>query len=172
MLLETVWLSIGDWEPMLAFDKSWGMPGNEGVADGDSLDISPDYFILPVEEDVPDEWVLKLDKREGPAKKEVVWFPNKTDDAVNGYLWVHGTVVEAKRTHIFVLLEKRVELQSQSGSPIISSRTGRVIGTLSRSSELQGKTVLWLCPAQAIRDAIKTATTFPLLKDVVGKPQQ
>ncbi|HPF38460.1 MAG TPA: hypothetical protein P5081_24775 [Phycisphaerae bacterium] len=162
------WLSISDWTPMLTFEKSWGLPGNGGVADGMTIDLRMDYLILPVEQRVPNNWVLKLDKRGAPEKKEIVWFPNKTDDAEIGYVWVNGFVLEAEPTHIFVVLDQAVAFQSQSGSPVISSVTGRVIGTISRVSSYEGRPVLWLTPAASIREALQAATEFPALKDVIG----
>ena len=48
---------------------------------------------------------------------------------------VTGTVVEADVKYVTVILDQPITLLSQSGSPIISQATGRVIGTLSRGGQ-------------------------------------
>ena len=68
-------------------------------------------------------------------------------------------------------MQRRFQLQSQSRSPIISQRTGKVVGTLARKGVINQTWALLLTPARAIRDAIAAATANPLLSDVVGKNQ-
>ena len=79
-------------------------------------------------------------------------------------------VVEADVKYSIVVLDALIELVSQSGSPIISQESGRVIGTLSRGGEpVEGKTVLFLAPASGILKALIGANGFPRLQDVIGK---
>ncbi len=56
----------------------------------------------------------------------------------------------------------------QSGSPVISQETGKVIGTVAGSSGNGGR-VLLLAPSYAILKALSKDDDFPLLRDVIGK---
>jgi hypothetical protein len=175
-LLEARWIGLGTEMPIATFAKSWGLPGTEGQFTPGTrpgalpiIDLRSDYLLLPAPESIPHELVQELDIRVKPASDETVWFPNKDPSAGLGYQLVTGKVIGADGKNTGVWLDSRVELQSQSGSPIISQATGKVIGTLSRGSEYKGRTVLWLAPSHAIMAALAKDDYFPLLRDVVGK---
>jgi hypothetical protein len=70
-----------------------------------------------------------------------------------------------------VVLDKEIDLQSQSGSPVISQATGKVIGTLSGADLLRvpHKTCLILTPASGIVAALAQDKDFPELHTVTGK---
>ena len=153
---------------MATFKLSWGPPGNGGT-DTPTLDLRRDYLLMPVQDRLPDEQVLELDPRAKPEVQERIWFPNKDKAAPSGYRVVTGTVVEADVKYITVILDQPITLVSQSGSPIISQATGRVIGTLSRGGRERGKTELFLTPATALLEALAKYRDFPKLRDVVGR---
>ncbi len=166
-LLKAEWLSNVDWSVAATLTKSWGPPGNAGTTE--PIDLRPDYLIMPVETDVPKESVLRLDKRLYPKKGERIWFPNKKHNTPLGFEWVGGSVTDSDIEFIEVTLDRHVPMQSQSGSPVISIKTGRVIGTLSRCIDDPPRTIIYLCPASSIRKAIRTATDHPPLEQVVGR---
>jgi|GEM_PF-1714599 len=166
-LLKAEWLSNVDWSVAATLTKSWGPPGNAGSTD--PIDLRPDYLIMPVETDVPKKSVLRLDKRLYPKKGERIWFPNKKHNTPLGFEWVGGSVTDSDIEFIEVTLDRHVPMQSQSGSPVISIKTGHVIGTLSRCIDDPPRTIIYLCPASSIRKAIRTATNHPPLEQVVGR---
>jgi hypothetical protein len=67
---------------------------------------------------------------------------------------------------VSITLDDPIRLESQSGSPIISHMTGKVIGILASSrGKITG--VISLTPAHAIAKALEEDQAFPLLQDVV-----
>jgi hypothetical protein len=166
-LLEARWLDIRTQAPVATFKLSWGPPGT-GSTDTPTLDLRRDYLLLPVQDRVPGDLVLELDPRAQPEVKERIWFPNKDKTAPLGYRLVTGTVVAADVKYVSVILDQPVPLVSQSGSPIISQATGRVIGTLSRGGQERGQTLLILAPASALLEAL-TKSDFPPLRQVIGR---
>jgi hypothetical protein len=158
-LLEARWLDIRTQAPVATFKLSWGPPGTGGTATP-TLDLRQDYLLLPVQDRVPGDQVLELDPRAQPEVGERIWFPNKDKTAPLGYQMVTGTVVAARVQYVSVILDQPIALVSQSGSPIISQATGRVIGTLSRGGRERGQTLLILAPAPALLEAL-TKGDFP-----------
>ena len=167
-LLEAKWLDVRTQEPVATFTQSWGPPGSQGTTQP-VVDLRSDYLLLPAPEGVPADLALQWDPRLAPDRGERVWFPNKDPDAPLGYQLLPGTVVEARPKYSLVALGQVVKLQSQSGSPVVSQATGKVIGTLSRGLEQRDKTLLLLAPSHAILEALARAKEFPLLRDVIGK---
>jgi hypothetical protein len=166
-LLEARWLDIRTQAPVATFKLSWGPPG-AGSTDTPTLDLRRDYLLLPVQDRVPGDQVLELDPRAQPEVRERIWFPNKDKTAPLGYRVVTGTVVAADLKSISVMLDQPITLASQSGSPIISQATGRVIGTLSRGGRERDRTLLILAPASALLEAL-TKNDFPPLHHVIGR---
>ncbi len=167
-LLEVRWLDLSTQAPVAAFKLSWGPPGNGGT-DNPTYDLRSDFLLLPVQDRVPADQVLELDPRPQPEVPERVWFPNKDKTAPLGYQVVAGTVVAANIKYTTVILDQPIALVSQSGSPIISQVTGRVIGTLSRGGRERGRTVLLLAPASALLEALARYQDFTPLRHVIGK---
>ncbi len=164
-LKEVRWLDVTTREPLATFSTSWGQPGNRGTP----VDLRPDYFICPVTTPVPPEQVLELDDRPLPGVGERVWFPDKDSKSATelGFEVVEGVVNEAEETHIHLKLDRPIRLQSQSGSPVISQATGKVIGTFARGHP--AGTDLFLTPASSILRALGDDSSFPALEDVVGR---
>jgi hypothetical protein len=96
-----------------------------------------------------------------------MWFPNKSPQAELGYVVVEGTAVEADPKHSVVLVDQGIQLVSQSGSPIVSQKSGQVIGTLSPGGKAPRQTVLVLAPANGILKALAEANEFRLLNDAI-----
>jgi hypothetical protein len=156
--------------PRAVFKQSWGVPGR----DNDGQNLENDYWIMPVSEAeaaaVAKEFeVLELDEREFPDDGEPVWLPNKSPGERLGFRPVEGKVVAALRNLTLIQLEGPMKLQSQSGSPIISRRTHRVIGTLSRGGEIEGKMQILIAPMTRVRQLLAKPEGFRPLAEVVGK---
>jgi len=165
-LLEVRWLRIGTAQAVARFDRSLGPPGSAGLTEP-KLDLRPDYLLLVGHVSASEVKTLELDERPNPEIGEKVWLPNKDPAAESGYRLIPGTVGAAAPTHSAVHFRQAFKLQSQSGSPVISQRTGKVIGTLSRGTETPKGLILFLTPARAILDAME-AKDRPKLKDVIG----
>lgn len=127
------------------------------VSDGDPAteqSSRDDYFFLPVDADVDPAQVLELDLRDAPEVGEKVWFPDKNFDNGEGFDLRTGEVVEVEPDVIAVRMSDRSKLQSQSGTPFISQKTGLVIGTLIGAYEANGAQVIVLCRGRYIREAL------------------
>jgi hypothetical protein len=169
-LLYVRWLTIGSGSTygVPTYTRSWG-PVTKDFVSNPGHDRSTDYLIMPVDDAVQTNSVLELDPRPLPEINERVWLPNKMMNEYYGYLLVDGTVEEATDKYIGVLLDQVIEIESQSGSPIFSERTGKVIGTFSRASQREGQTWVMLTPAKSIAEVLARHDDFPELKTVIGQ---
>ena len=162
-LLEASWLGVRTDEPVVTFTRHWGEPGAGGSMQ--PLNLRGDYLLLPAKRSyVPSQAVLELDARPAPERGERVWLPVKAVDSPHGYRPVQGKVI-SKDTQKFVVVDlgEHLALASLNGSPVISQRTGKVVGALSRGGEIGDRTLLILTPAEALREAIAAADeTIPL----------
>ena len=177
-LMEAKWLDVRTSKPVASFTRSWGKPG-DGGSNEPSPDLRTDYWIMPVEAKDADGGdadaraaavaALELDTRDKPALGEKVWLPDKDPKAKHGFNLVEGAVVETDVKYSLVQLAGEIKLQSQSGSPIISQRTGKVIGTLSRGGTRNGKSFLLLAPMAPVARVLADAKELPQLRHVIGK---
>jgi hypothetical protein len=147
----------------MTFTRHWGRPGQGGTLT--PTDLRDDYLLLPTRaRQVPADAVLTLDRRDKPAANERVWLPVKDVEAAYGHQLVEGTVTARKDKYIIVKLGERLSLASLNGAPVISQRTGQVIGALSRGGRLGEQTLLILTPARALRQAMREAeSAMPLI---------
>jgi hypothetical protein len=164
-LLKVNWLDIKTKKIIATSVKSWGMPGHEGSYE--PLDLSLDYLLLLVEGDIDSQSILEMDSRSNIAVGERIWFPNKDAQAKEGYDLIEGKVSKTNPAYIFVKLDKKIDLQSRSGTPIISQSTGKVIGILTGCDNTD-KTLLYLAPGFSIYNALSKTQQSLLLQDVVG----
>ncbi len=124
---------------------------------------------MPIDKEVSSAIILELDDRAQIKARERVWLPNKDESAL-GYTNVGGVVDEAQEGYIAIILDRPLRLVSQSGSPVISQVTGKVIGLVSRGGTLDdGKTALVLTPVSEIRRVITQKQDVLPLQEVVGK---
>jgi hypothetical protein len=166
-LLEARWLDMVTAEPLIVYKHAFGNPGRNPTLN--PLDLRPDYFILHKEEFETDRPTLEFDYRPNPDHGERVWLPNKNSKALTGHDFVEGTIIEANQKHLTVLLDHRIETHSQSGSPFVSQKTGKVIGVFSATPVKKQGEIIYLAPAQVFLSAMRDAQNRPLLKDVVGQ---
>lgn len=163
-LLEVNWLDIRTKEVIATSVKSWGLPGREGSYN--PLDLRPDYLITLIEDAIDTQNVLEIDDRNIIEEGERIWFPNKNALVPLGYDLLEGKVSVVADTHLLVILDNTTDLQARSGSPIISQKTGKVIGIIAGGDKTGS--CLFLTPASSIYKALVEARTYPLLKNVIG----
>lgn len=163
-LLEVSWLDTKTKKAIATSNKSFGLPGREGSYN--PMDFSHDYFLMDVKEKIHPQYVLELDDRKTAEIGERIWFPNKN----NGDL-EEGTISHLNPGYLAIILDKVTNLQSRSGTPIISQRTGKVVGILSAGGNQNNKTMMYLTPSPHISEAIKKAKQHYPLKEVVGKKE-
>jgi hypothetical protein len=166
-MVSAAWHSVEDNAVIASFTHSYGPPGNAG--DELTGDMREDYLIFSGGDVATAHNVLALDERAQPEVGEPIWFPNKNASADWGHQIISGKVTETEAKFSLVTLDKYITLRSQSGSPIISQRTGKVIGTLSRGGMDRGRTVLILCPSKGILDMIAKTPGKQVLADAIGK---
>jgi hypothetical protein len=74
-------------------------------------------------------------------------------------------VIKASTLSSQIQLDNPIVLQSQSGTPIISQYTGKVIGLLTWGRAR----IIGIAPSKPIQDAISEEKDRYILEDVVGK---
>jgi hypothetical protein len=171
-LLSAAWLNLGTGDAVASFTTGWGAPKPNAYTE----DIRDDFWIMPVaaadaSKIEQDYEVLHFETRAQPDVGELVWFPDKDDEAELGYRRVAGHVAIAETGQIIVELDgdHGVTLRSQSGSPVVSQSSGRVIGTVYGGGRVGNSMMLRLAPVTRMRIRIEDETNFPELKTVVGK---
>ena len=96
--------------------------------------------------------------------------PDKDARAEHGYHRVEGRVLGVSEQSITVRFDEPFAVHSQSGSPFISQRTGKVIGVFSGSGPAPGGGMwVMLAPAASIAAAMARATERPALKSTIGR---
>ena len=69
-----------------------------------------------------------------------------------------------------MVLSDNIDLNSRSGTPVLSENTGKIIGILTGGGcNRECKTYLYLAPASSIHQALMNAREYPFLREVVGK---
>ena len=135
---------------------------------GDPKDSENDYMILAADSDVDVKGrpVFELDPRQAVRQGERIWFPDKDRQSPTGYVWFAGEVTEVSQSQLLVRFDHPLKLQSQSGSPLLSVATGKVIGIL-RGSRSDG--TVRFTPAISIVKAWTGDKKLNVMGDVVGK---
>ena len=123
-----------------------------------------------------------MDPRTTLDPNERIYFHNKCAFGQKDYAILEGEVIRATSEQYQVMLDQDIKPESQSGSPVISQATGKVIGivagigdsgedamgTLFRHNGGSPR-MLVLTPSCAILKALEESRDFPLLRDVIGK---
>lgn len=160
-LLKADWLDIKSGKSIATTTRSWGKPGRAGSYE--PLDLRPDYLLLVMEGDIDPQSILEIDSRNLAEVGERVLFPNKNGDVSA------GTIQEAKDTYLIVKLDKKVNLEARSGTPILSQSTGKIIGLLTGGSIESDHTLLYLTPSSGILKMLSKDQECCPLRDVVGQ---
>ena len=160
------WLSLVEGKPQATLTQLWGSPGNAGVLK--PLDLRPDFLVFFVPTKVPEDFMISLDTRTSIPSGELIWLPNKKT-TLPGYTLISGHVLASTTTFITIELDVAVPLQSQSGTPIISQDTGKVIGTVSLGDQEHGHTVLTIAPASALLQLVASQKPLLPVHSAIGK---
>ncbi|MEM7160662.1 MAG: hypothetical protein AAF799_47940 [Myxococcota bacterium] len=148
--------SIPKLDKLTTTPHAWGPMGPALGEHGD--DFRDDYLVMPI--DAVDLQSLELDSREVPQVGEDVWFPDKSDDVDYGHVVRTGRVTAATLGVVEVALDEPITLESQSGTPVLSARTNRVLGILGGADSEQGKR-LFFTPASVLRSVLDDGDREP-----------
>ncbi|MFN3166696.1 MAG: hypothetical protein ACE37H_06490 [Phycisphaeraceae bacterium] len=69
---------------------------------------------------------------------------------------LEGYLHSAGRDCVYAVFEPAFELRSQSGSPVISQRTGKVVGVLAAGGTQGDQTGIYLTPARFVAAALES----------------
>lgn len=173
----TMWtVRDGEKRDVMTATMSLGRAGDEGIVSKTNVDLSNDRLILMPERAVEVAGlgigVMTLDKRMTIPEGEKVWLPYADFEHPKGPELVPGVVTASDVGGSVIELERDIMLTCESGSPIISQKTGLVIGTLSRGGSQKGKTTLIIAPSHAILKAMRESEAVKevvRLEETVGK---
>ena len=147
-------IQLGSGNSPLVLDVLHGAPGEPRTL---SMNLTRDYVLLVVQGREVSAQVLIPDERGGPQPGErVVLYPGF--GAENGERW--GTVLESDRTGAWVIMDDAFEPGLMSGSPIVSSHTGQVVGMALAAGLREGHTVIGLHPIGSLVEKALDATDF------------
>lgn len=142
--------SIPALEKLTTTPHAWGPMG---PAAGESADdFRDDYLVMPIEGVKLQS--LELDLRDMPEVGEEIWFPDKSDEVDHGHVVREGRVTRATLGVVEVALDDPIELESQSGTPVLSARTNRVLGILGGADSEEGKR-LFFTPVSVLRSVLE-----------------
>lgn len=150
-LFEAIWLDIRTSKPIVRFDRSLGQPAKTSIET--YADIEHDFVLMPAEGLPPDCAALEIEVIQRYPKGAKLWFPNKSGASDIGYDWIEAEIVKDDGHMIRVRLLSKIALQSQSGSPFISQKSGRVVGMLMGGDEKE----IFLCPARSLARRLEAA---------------
>ncbi|MDF1811099.1 MAG: hypothetical protein P1V20_02765 [Verrucomicrobiales bacterium] len=157
--LKVDWQIPSSRKSVAAFPATLGPPGKAGV-DLPAFDYRSDFLIFPYTgEKEPDCLALNLNKRPLNAKLDTAWFPYRDERAKNGWRKIKVKIVAIEEGAIGVFLGENVDLEGRTGSPLISTRGGKVIGLLVGNDQLpNGKTVTLFAPVTDLAFQLNTET--------------
>ncbi len=166
-LLSAEWQTIDGEKIVAKLSTSWGPPGKLG---GSELDQRSDYLLFPVEPEVMVPQVLEFDPRPRCEDGELVWFVDKDgSESAADQRVLTGRVKLESPLAIILTLDDPIKLQSQSGSPFISQKTGKVIGLLCSGGHDGDELLLIAAPVGRMLKQLQDDSSFPELRTVIGK---
>jgi hypothetical protein len=168
-LLKAEWQTIDGNELAATLTKSWGPPGKLGRS---QFDQRRDYLLFPAEPDIEVPHVFEFDPRPRVEDEELIWFVDKDGSkSAADQRVVSGSVTLESPLALIIELDEPIKLQSQSGSPFISQKTGKVIGILSSATQDGDRVKLIAAPVKKMVEQLQDESLFPELRTVIGKTQ-
>ena len=148
---------------MTDFRESLGRPKVSSIEE--FKDIAHDFLLMPA--DMLPEGYSSIEIESVPKyqKGHKLWFPNKTSEEKLGYKWIEAEVLSDDGFKISVKLLSAVKLQSQSGTPFFSQKSGKAIGMLMGGEEKE----LYLCPTRFISKYLESKPEPMLLLKSITK---
>jgi hypothetical protein len=140
---------------------TWGEPGNPPAFD--PVDFQFNFMLFRIAELPEGFHPLELDERQLPREGEVVWFPKMNPESPTGYDRVKGVINEANQKYLDVILDEEIGVRGQSGCPLISEETGRVVGIFYGGIPMAGITKAFFSPAyEVFRQVDESKAEIPL----------
>jgi|Deesub1362A_J573_1020465.scaffolds.fasta_scaffold00927_5 hypothetical protein len=153
-------LSIpGEDRELLELKALHGPPGRRRVG----RDLRLDYLLLEVPQPVPRGLVLQPDRRGAPLVGERVWLYSGAGDGPARY---QGVVYAVDEYAAWVVMEEGLDPAGMSGSPLISARTGKVVGMAVAAGWQQGRAVVGMHPIGSLVAKARASEGALLLEDL------
>lgn len=150
--------SLPGMDKLGATTVAWGPMGPCESESAD--DMRDDYLVMPIE-GIEGLQPLELDPRDEIPVGELVWFPDKSDDAKAGHVVHTGRVTHSTLGVIEIALDQPIVLESQSGSPVLSETSNRVLGILGGADSEAGNR-LYFAPASMLRAVMEDDVREPV----------
>ena len=160
--VERIALRVAGGEDLLAeFDRLHGQPGQPRTGG----DMTVDYVLLHGDPAVDPEVLLSPDPRGAPQPGERVVLCSGQGDGGGGPRVLEGTVQSASDKAVWVLMDGLFDPGLMSGSPILSTHTGQVVGMAIATSPRRGQLLIGLHPIGSIVRLAGSATEFPRMAE-------
>jgi hypothetical protein len=150
-------VELGGPETPIKLDVLHGFPGEPRTL---SMNLTNDYVLFVVQAQNPPAVILEPDERGFPQPGErIVLYPGFGVD--NGVRW--GTILESDRTGAWAVMDEAFEPGMMSGSPFVSSHTGKVVGMALAAGLREGHTVIGMHPiGSLVEKGLNAADYIPL----------
>jgi outer membrane protein assembly factor BamB len=150
-----------------------GTPRPAGLTkDSAEWNLQNDFILLPVAgEPVTEQQLLSIDGRTLPSEGEAVIVPvrsNADSMGSTGMATVGGIVKQARQNYHTIVLYREIPVAGLSGTPVLSKKTGKVIGVVTGAPSRPVARVLFIAPAFAIYRTTLLEVDTNRLMDVVG----
>jgi hypothetical protein len=153
---------VGQDDFLVTATRLHGKPGGARIL---GLNLSVDYLFLEVPQRVDPALVLCADPRGGPQPGERVMLYNGQSEQGETDWMLEGSVVAADAQAAWIVMDRAFEPWLASGSPVLSSHTGCVVG-MTIAAKLQAEQVyLGIHPIGSLMAKAQAADSFPLLAD-------
>jgi len=155
--VERIALRVAGEPDLLAeFDTLHGQPGQPRTGG----DMTVDYVLLHGDPAVDLDLVLTPDRRGAPQPGERVILCSGQGDGGGSPRVLEGTVKSASDTAVWVLMDGLFNPGLMSGSPVLSTHTGQVVGMAVATSPRRGQLLIGLHPIGSIVRLAGSATEF------------
>ena len=151
------------WEPgfLAEMDTLYGEPGKPRYG----RDMTVDFILLRVDIPVDPALALSPDPRGEPqAGERILLYSGLGDDP--GVLSVYpGTIQAVDKNGAWAVMDDNFQPGGMSGSPFISSHTGKVVGMAITAATRNGRLYIGMHTVGSLVEKAMGADTFPLIQD-------
>ncbi len=157
-VLEKVALGVAGQSGLAAeFDRLYGLPGTARTGE----DMSVDYVLLRAvsANSIEPALILWPDPRGGPQSGEQVLLYSGLDT----HQRYTGTVQTAGPQAVWVVMDEAFDPSGLSGSPFVSTHTGKVVGMVIAATRRGEHVLLGAHPIGSLVRLAEAATEFPLI---------
>jgi hypothetical protein len=155
--LKSIALAQGERSDLvIEFDTLRGEPGNARTGE----DMTIDYVLLnvPIDQPIDPALILDPDPRGLPQAGERVALYSIVADQPRV---LQGAVLSVEPGAVWVVMDDAFDPSGLSGSPFLSTHTGKVIGMAIATTRRGGKVLLGLHPIGSLVEKAAMAETFP-----------